>query len=68
MQTVQYRKSRIREVKEDKYTESLTKNQVCVILHMRDNRKNVLPKFAKLCRETADGQKYGGWKLTKTCL
>ena len=34
MQTIQYRKSRISEVKEDKYTKSLAKNQVCAIFHM----------------------------------
>ena len=28
---------------------SLAKNQVCVIFHMRDIQKNVLPKFIKLC-------------------
>ena len=33
------------EIKEDKYTESLGKNQVCVIFHMQDLWKNVLPKF-----------------------
>ena len=27
MQTIQYRRSRIREMKEDEYTESLAKNQ-----------------------------------------
>ena len=44
--TSQYRKSRIREMKEDtsdKYTYSLVKNQVCTIIHMRGIRKNVLP-------------------------
>ena len=35
-QTSQYRKSRIWKVKEDKYTKSLVKNQVCAIIHMRD--------------------------------
>ena len=42
---IQYRKSRIREMKEDEYTKSLAKNQVCAIFHMRDIGKNVLPKF-----------------------
>jgi len=45
MQTVQHRKSTIREIKEAKYTKSLAKNQVCAIFQMRDIRKNVLPKF-----------------------
>ena len=37
-------------MKEDKYTKSLAKNQVCAIFHMRyEIRKNVLPKFIKLC-------------------
>ena len=33
-------KSRIREMKEDKYTKRLAKNQVCAIFQMRDIRKN----------------------------
>ena len=52
METFKYRKSRIWEMKEDKYTKSLAKNQVYAIVHMRDIRKNVLPKFIKLCMET----------------
>ena len=32
-------------MKEDKCTNSLAKNQVYAIVHMRDIRKNVLPKF-----------------------
>ena len=52
METFQYRKSRIWEMKEDKYTKSLAKNQVYAIVHLRDIRKKVLPKFIKLCMET----------------
>ena len=44
--------SRIWEIKEDKYTKSLIKNQVCVIFHLRDIWKNDIPKFIKLCMET----------------
>ena len=51
MQTSQYRKSRIWEMEEDKYTKNLAKNQVCAITDMRDIRKNVLPKFIRLCME-----------------
>ena len=47
MQTIQYRTSRIWEMKEDKYTKRLAKNQVCAIFQMRDIRKNDLPKFIK---------------------
>ena len=32
-------------MKEDKYTKSLAKNQICAIFDMRDIGKNVLPKF-----------------------
>ena len=39
MQTSQNRRFVIWEVKEDKYTKSLAKNQVCVIIHMRDIQK-----------------------------
>ena len=52
MQTIQYRTSRISEMKEDKYTKRLAKNQVCAIFHLRDIRKNDLPKFIKLGMET----------------
>ena len=48
MQTIQYRESRIWEIKEDKYTKSLAKNQDCVIFHTQNNRKNLLFKFIKL--------------------
>ena len=48
MQTIQYRKSRIWEMKDDKYTKSLVQNQVCAVFHMRDSRKNVLPNFIRL--------------------
>ena len=41
MKTFQYRESRIWEMKEDKYTKSLAKNQVYAIVHMRDSRKKV---------------------------
>ena len=76
METFQYRKSRIWEMKEDKYTKSLAKNQVSVMVHMRDIRKNVLPKFIKLCMETPclcpfqsfRGTEYGRRKPTETSV
>ena len=73
MQTIQYRKSRIWEMKEDKYTKSLVKNQIYAIVHMRDIRKNVLTKFIKLCMETPclcpfQGHKYGRRKPTETSV
>ena len=51
----------------------LAKNQVCAIFHMRDIRKNVLPKFIKLCMEAPclcpfEGHKYGRRKLTETSV
>ena len=57
-------------MKEDEYTKSLAKNLVCAIFHMRDIRKNVLPKFIKLCMETPcacpfQGHKYDRRKLTE---
>ena len=58
-------------MKEDKYKKSLAKNQVYGIVHMRDSRKNVLPKFIKPCMEAPclcpfQGHKYGRRKLTET--
>ena len=58
-------------MKEDKYTKSLAKNQVYAIVHMRDIRKNVLPKSIKLCMETQlafQGHKYGRRKPTETSV
>ena len=73
METFQYRQSRIWEMKEDKYIKSLAKNQVYAIVHMRDIRKNVLPKFIKLSMETPclcpfQGHKYGRRKPTETSV
>ena len=60
-------------MKEDKYTKSLAKNRVYAIVHMRDIRENVLPKFIKLCMETPclcpfQGHKYGRRKPTETSV
>ena len=62
-------------MKEDKYTKSLGKNQVyaIVVVHMREIRNNILPKFIKLCMETPclcpfQGHKYGRRKLTETSV
>ena len=73
MQAIQYRKSRIWEMKEDQYANSLAKNQVCAICHKRDIRKNVLPKFIKLFMETPcwcpfEGHKCGRRKPTETSV
>ena len=35
-------KSRMKEVKEDQYSNSLTKIQVCVMFRVRDTRRNIL--------------------------
>ena len=40
LQTIQYRRTRIWEIKKDKYTKTLAKNQVCEIFQMRDIGKN----------------------------
>ena len=50
---MQYRTSRIWEMKKYKYTKRLVKTQVCAIFQMRDIPKKALPKFIKLCMETA---------------
>ena len=47
-----HNRTRIWEMKKDKYTKPLAKNQVCKIFQMRDIGKNGLPKFIKLCMET----------------
>ena len=60
-------------MKEHKYTKRLAKNKVYGIVHMRDSRKNVLPKFIKLYMEAPclcpfQGHKYGRRKLTETSV
>ena len=71
MKTIQQIKSRIKKIKEDEYSNSLTKIQVCAMFRAGDIRRNVLFKFIRLCMETpclcpSEGHKYGGRKLTKT--
>ena len=73
MQTIQYKTSRIWEMKEDKCTKRLAENQVCAIFQMRDVRKNDLPKFIKLCMETPcwscfQGHQYGCRIPTETSV
>ena len=71
MQTSQYSKSRIWEMKED--TKRLAENQVCTITHLRDIRKSILPQFIRLCMETPclgpfEGHNYGHRKPTETSV
>ena len=71
IKTIQQVKSRIKEVKEDEYSNSLAKIQVCGMFRAGDIQRNVLLKFIRLCMETSclcpfEGHKYGGRKLTKT--
>ena len=66
-------KSRIWEMKEDKYTKSLAKNQVSAIIHIRDIRKNVLPKlirfvWRRMVGVPLRGTKYGRRKPTETSV
>ena len=44
--------SRIWEMKGGKYAKTLAKIQVRGIFHIRDIRRNILPKFIKICMET----------------
>jgi len=71
IKTIQPIKSRVNEVKEDGYSNSLAKIQVCVMFHVGDIQSNVLLKFIRQCIETpclcpSEGHKYGDRKLTKT--
>ena len=73
MQIIQYRRTRIWEMKKDKYTKTLAKNQVCEIFEMRDIGKNGLPEFIKLCMETPcwcpfQEHQYGRWIPTETSV
>ena len=60
-------------MKEDKYTKSLAKNQVSAIIHIRDIRENVLPKFIRFVWRRhvgvpLRGTKYGRRKPTETSV
>ena len=64
-------RNRGKEKKEDEYSNSFAKIQVCAMFRAGDIRRNVLLKFIRLCIETpclcpSEGHKYGGRKLTKT--
>ena len=75
MQTIQYRKSRIWEMKEDKYAKSLSKNHFCAIFHLRNIRKNLFTQSYKalygddmfsLCPFQGHKYIYGRQKPTET--
>ena len=71
IKTIQPIKSRVKEVKEDEYSNSLAKIQLCVMFHEGDIQRNVLLKFIRQWIETpclcpSEGHKYGDRKLTKT--
>ena len=63
IKTIQQIKSRIKEEKEDEYSNSVATIQVCAMFRARDIRRNVLLKFIR----PSEGHKYDGRKLTKTC-
>ena len=70
IKTIQEIDSTFKEIKEDKYSNSLAKVQFCSMFRAGDIRRNVLLKFTGLCMETpclchSEEHKYGGWKLTK---
>ena len=52
IKTIQWNKSRNWDMKGGKYTKIFAKIQVNVIFHMRDIRRNFVPKFVDLCMET----------------
>ena len=65
IKTIQQIKSRIKEIKEDEYTNSLAKIQVCAMFRAGDIGGNIVLKFIRLCMETpclcpSEGHKYGG--------
>ena len=71
IKTNQQLKSRIKEEKEDEYSNSVANIQVYVMFRAGDIRRNVLLKFLRLWMETpclcpSQGHKYGDRKLTKT--
>ena len=45
IKTIQHIKSRIKEIKEDEYSNSLTKVQVCAMFRAGDIRRNVFPNL-----------------------
>ena len=65
MQTSQNWRFVIWEVKQDKYTKSLAKNQVCAIIHMRDIQK-FLEQFGTNLEYSLGPQTF--LKCTLTCM
>ena len=68
IKNIQQIKSRTKQEKEDEYSNSVAKIQVCAMFRAGDT---VLLKFIRLCMETpylcpSEGHKYGGRKLAKT--
>ena len=60
-------------MKEGKYAKTLAKILVTAIFLMRDMRRNVLPKFMKICMETpcwcpSVWHEHGGRKPTETSV
>ena len=51
IKTIQQIKSRIKETKEDEYSNSFSKIQGCAMFRSGDIRRNVLLKFIRLCME-----------------
>ena len=71
IKTIKQIKSRMKEIKKDEHSNSLTKVEACAMFRAGDIRRNVLLKFIRLCMETpclcpSQGHKYGGRKLKKT--
>ena len=52
IKTIQWNKSRNWDMKGGIYTKMFSKIQVNAIFHMRDIRRNFVPKFVDLCMET----------------
>ena len=52
IKTIQQIKSRIKEIKEEEYSNSLAKIQVCEMFRAEDIRRNVFLKLLRLCMET----------------
>ena len=74
IKTVQWKKSRIcKEMKGGKYEKNLAKIQDREMFHIRDIRRNVLPKFTEICMKTpcwcpTGWAQFGGRKPTKTSV
>ena len=67
IKTIEHLKSTIEQIKEDEYSNSLAKIQVCGMFRAGDIRRNVLLKFIRLRMETPCSGSYQKAHVIELC-